>query len=135
MTKRELEKLLVESGLSNYDASLLAEECFDQMPPRALIPPEIMSLNCDLGVDDCITYSDILECYFDSERIETSYQNHEFESGSRLIGCPMCGEHIRVETNTDAGLFILAHQALHRFELNFSAIESWDSDDFRSVDY
>ena len=135
MTTGALEKFLIESGLSNKDAILLAEECFDRMPPRALIPPEIMLLNCDLGVDDCINYSDILECYFGGEKFETGGQNNVFESGSRLIGCPMCGEHVRVETNTDAGLFILAHQALHQFELNFSPIESWDSDDFRGVGY
>ena len=90
-------------------------------------------LNYDFGIQECINYSDILEAFFESESAETNHLSQDFEPASRVIGCPVCGEHSEVESNFEAGMFIFAHQVLHQFELNFSLIESWDKGDFRGV--
>ena len=133
MTEANLVVYLLECGVSDDNAMLLAKECFEQEPPRSLIPPEILMLNYDFGIEECINYSDILEAFFESESAETNHLSLDFEPASRVIGCPVCGEHSEVESNFEAGMFVFAHQVLHQFELNFSLIESWDKGDFRGA--
>ena len=132
MTETDLVLYLLECGVSDDNAILLAKECFEQEPPKALIPPEILMLNYDFGIQECINYADIIEAFFESEAAD-NHLSHDYESVSRAIGCPICGEHTEVESNFEAGMFIFAHQVLHQFELNFSLIESWDKGGFRGA--
>ena len=133
MTETNLVSYLLECGVSDDNAILLAKECFQQEPPKALIPPEILMLNYDFGIEECINYADILDAFFESEAAENNHLSQDCESISRVIECPMCGEHTEVESNSEAGMFIFAHQVLHQFELNFSLIESWDKGDVKGA--